>query len=76
MMDKEIDPNEQAFLRIHYWPAIEIFYAAMRKYDKATKDGKRLEDNDPVRVELHRAMEEWKEQLNGLKFVQKMCGDV
>lgn len=76
MMDEETNPHEQDFLEVYYWPALEVFYAAMENYDEAIKEEKDLADDNPVKIELYRALEEWKKQLDGLKFVQKMCEDL
>lgn len=76
MMDNETNPHEQDFLELHYWPALDVFYAAMEKYNKEIKEEKDLADNNPAKIELHRALEEWKKQLDGLHFVQKMCEDL
>ncbi len=75
-MDEKTNPHEQDFLRLHYWPALEVFYNAMKRYDKEIKTNKDLTDDNPVKIELHRALKEWQKQLNGLKFVQKMCEDL
>ncbi len=75
MMDEETNPHEQDFLEVYYWPALEIFYAAMENYDEAIKEEKDLASDNPVVMELYRALEEWRKQLDGLHFVQKMCGD-
>lgn len=73
MMNEETNPHEQDFLEVYYWPALEIFYAAMKNYDEAVKEEKDLASDNPVVIELNRALEEWKKQFAGLKFVQKMC---
>ena len=48
----------------------------MEKYDEVIKEEKDLADDNPARIELYRALEEWKKQLDGLRFVQKMCEDL
>ena len=73
LMNEETNPHEQDFLEAYYWPALHVFYAAMENYDEAIKEEKDLADDNPVKIELYRALEEWKKQLDGLKFVQKMC---
>lgn len=75
-LDEEINPNEQDFLEVHYWPALEVFYAAMKNYDEVIKEEKDLADDNPAKIELHRALKEWQKQLDGLKFVQKMCENI
>lgn len=76
MMDNETNPHEQDFLEVYYWPALEVFYTAMKKYDEAIKEEKDLADDNPAKIELYRAVEEWRKQLHGLEFVKKMCGDL
>ncbi|KKM78177.1 hypothetical protein LCGC14_1362660 [marine sediment metagenome] len=75
-MDEQENPNIQDFFEVHYWPALDVFYAAMKKYDEAIKEEKDLADDNPAIIELHRALEEWQKQLDGLYFVQKMCEDL
>jgi len=75
-MNEETNPHEQDFLEVYYWPALAVFYTAMENYDEAIKEEKDLADDNPAKIELYRALEEWRKQLDGLKFVQKMCEDI
>ena len=75
-MNEETNPHEQDFLEVYYWPALAVFYAAMKNYDEAIKEEKDLADDNPVKIELNRALQEWRKQLDGLHFVQKMCRDI
>ena len=72
-MDDE-NINEQLFLELHYWPALNRFNIAMDSFLRAVRyNNGFLTDDHPSRIALYKAQDEWLSELEAFDFVKKMC---